>query len=172
MAIPLNAVVLAAGQGKRMRSSLPKVLHPLAGRPLAAHVLSAVRSLSPWGIVVVIGHGADRVRDALSEGDVSFAVQDPPRGTGDAARVGLAALPNHGVTLVTIGDIPLVPAEALARVVAAAGEERLAVLTAKVSRSRPAWAASSATAPDACARSWKSAMPTRRSAASTRSIPA
>ncbi len=132
VAVPLNVVLLAAGHGKRMRSSLPKVLHPLAGRPLAAHVLSAVRRLSPWGIVVVIGHGADRVRDALAEGDVSFAVQDPPRGTGDATRVGLAALPNHGVTLVTIGDIPLVPAEALARVVAAAGKERLAVLTAKV----------------------------------------
>lgn len=132
MAVPLNVVVLAAGHGKRMRSALPKVLHPLAGRPMVAHVLAATRSLSPRATAVVIGHGAERVREALAAAGVIFAVQDPPRGTGDAARVGLDALPHDGVTLVTIGDIPLVPAEALARVVAAAADNRLAVLTARV----------------------------------------
>ncbi len=115
-----------------MRSSLPKVLHPLAGKPMVAHVLAAARALSPRAIAVVVGHGADDVRKALAAGDVAFALQDPPRGTGDAARVGLDVLPHDGVTLVTIGDIPLVPVEALARVVAAAAQDRLAVLTARV----------------------------------------
>jgi len=130
--VPLNVVVLAAGHGKRMRSSLPKVLHPLAGRPMAAHVLAAARALGPRAIAVVVGHGADQVRAALAAGDVAFALQDPPRGTGDAARVGLDVLPHDGVTLVTIGDIPLVPVEALARVVNAAAHDQLAVLAAKV----------------------------------------
>jgi len=133
VAIPVNAIVLAAGQGKRMRSTLPKVLHPLAGQPLVAHVLAAVRALAPRTIAVVVGAGADNVRDALAGDDLVFAVQDPPRGTGDAARVGLDALPSDGVTLVTIGDIPLVPADALSRVAAAAAQGQLAVLTARVS---------------------------------------
>ncbi|MCC6868765.1 MAG: bifunctional UDP-N-acetylglucosamine diphosphorylase/glucosamine-1-phosphate N-acetyltransferase GlmU [Burkholderiales bacterium] len=131
--MPLNAIVLAAGQGKRMRSTLPKVLHPLAGQPLVAHVLAAVRALAPRTIAVVVGAGADNVRDALAGDALVFAVQDPPRGTGDATRVGLDALAPDGVTLVTIGDIPLAPVEALSRVVAAAAQGQLAVLTARVS---------------------------------------
>ncbi|MCC6194284.1 MAG: bifunctional UDP-N-acetylglucosamine diphosphorylase/glucosamine-1-phosphate N-acetyltransferase GlmU [Burkholderiales bacterium] len=115
-----------------MHSALPKVLHPLAGRPVVAYVIDAARSLSPRAVVVVVGHGADAVRQALAASDISFALQDPPRGTGDATRIALAALPADGVTLVTIGDIPLVPPEALARVVAGAREGRLALLTAKV----------------------------------------
>ena len=115
-----------------MRSALPKVLHPLAGRPLVAHVLAAARTLAPRVMGVVIGHGADAVRQALAAPDVTFVVQDPPRGTGDATRVALEALPADGITLVTIGDIPLVPPAALAALVEAAEAGQLAVLTAKV----------------------------------------
>src|SRR4030095_216102 len=97
---PLNVAILAAGQGKRMHSALPKVLHPLAGRPLARHVLDTVRGLAPRAIAVVVGYCADTVRLALAAPDLTFVLQDPPRGTGDAARVALAVLPQDGVTLV------------------------------------------------------------------------
>ena len=132
MTSPLNVAILAAGQGKRMHSALPKVLHLLAGRPLIAHVLAATRSLAPRAIAVVIGHGGDAVQAAIAAPDVRFATQEPPRGTGDATRVALAALPADGVTLVTIGDIPLVPPAALAALVREAEAGRLAVLTVRM----------------------------------------
>jgi bifunctional UDP-N-acetylglucosamine pyrophosphorylase / glucosamine-1-phosphate N-acetyltransferase len=133
MTSPLNVAILAAGQGKRMHSALPKVLHPLAGRPLIAHVLAAVRSLAPRAIVVVVGHGGDAVKSATAAPDVRFALQDPPRGTGDATRVALDVLPADGVTLISIGDIPLVPPTALSALIIEAQGGRLAVLTARVS---------------------------------------
>ncbi len=132
MTSPLNVAILAAGQGKRMRSALPKMLHPLAGRPLIDHVLAAARALAPRAIAVVIGHGGDAVQAATAASDLRFVRQEPPRGTGDATRVALAALPEDGVTLVTIGDIPLVPPAALAGLVKEAQGGRLAVLTANV----------------------------------------
>ena len=132
MAAAPNVAILAAGQGKRMRSALPKVLHPLAGRPLAAHVLAAVRELRPRAIVMVTGHGADDVEAALAAPDLRFVRQDPPRGTGDATRIALGALPADGVTLIGLGDVPLVPADALARLVELAEGGRLALLTARV----------------------------------------
>ncbi len=132
VASPLNVIILAAGQGKRMHSALPKVLHRLAGRPLVAHVIAAARRLAPRAIGVVIGHGAEAVRAAVAAPDVTFVIQDPPRGTGDAARVALEALAPDGVTLVMIGDIPLVPSDALGKLVETAEGGQLAVLTAKV----------------------------------------
>jgi bifunctional UDP-N-acetylglucosamine pyrophosphorylase/glucosamine-1-phosphate N-acetyltransferase len=129
---PLNVAILAAGQGKRMHSALPKVLHVLAGRPIIAHVLAAARALSPRAIAVVIGHGGDAVQAATAAPDLAFVRQDPPRGTGDATRVALAALPGDGVTLVTIGDVPLVPVSALAALVQEAEAGSLAVLAAHV----------------------------------------
>jgi bifunctional UDP-N-acetylglucosamine pyrophosphorylase / glucosamine-1-phosphate N-acetyltransferase len=132
MASPLNVVVLAAGLGKRMRSALPKVLHPLAGRPVVAYVIDAVRTLSPRAIAVVVGNGAEVVRSTIGAPDITFVVQDPPRGTGDAARLALDALPADGATLVTIGDIPLVPPAALGELVVQALAGNLAVLTARV----------------------------------------
>jgi bifunctional UDP-N-acetylglucosamine pyrophosphorylase / glucosamine-1-phosphate N-acetyltransferase len=131
MASPLDVVILAAGQGKRMHSALPKVLHRLAGRPLAAHVLAAARALSPRAIVMVTGYGADAVERELAAPDVIFARQDPPLGTGDAVRVALAKLPRDGVTLVGLGDVPLVASESLASV-AELAQDRVALLTARV----------------------------------------
>ena len=132
MASPLDVVVLAAGQGKRMHSAMPKVLHRLAGRPLVSHVLSAVRELSPRAIAVVVGHEAESVEREIRAPDVIFVRQDPPRGTGDATRLALDALPSDGVTLVGLGDVPLVPAEALASVAELAQTSGVALLTARV----------------------------------------
>lgn len=132
MTAPLNVVVLAAGLGKRMRSALPKVLHPLAGRPLVSYVIDAARSLSPRAIAVVVGHGADAVRSALAAPDLTFVMQETQRGTGDAVRVALDALPEDGATLVIIGDVPLVPAAALGELAVQALDGKLALLTAKV----------------------------------------
>jgi bifunctional UDP-N-acetylglucosamine pyrophosphorylase/glucosamine-1-phosphate N-acetyltransferase len=132
MASPLDIVILAAGHGKRMHSALPKVLHRLAGQPLAAYVLTAARGLKPRAIAVVVGYGADAVERELAAPDLVFVRQDPPRGTGDAARVAIEALPADGVTLVGLGDVPLVPAEALASVAEIAQASRVGLLTARV----------------------------------------
>ncbi len=129
----LQFVVMAAGQGKRMHSRSPKVLHPLAGRPLVAHVLDAARSLSPAALCLVVGHGGEIVRTALAAPDLVFVTQDPPRGTGDAVRVALGALAADGVTVVANGDCPLIPAATFAAIGARAAAGHLALLTAKVS---------------------------------------
>ncbi|MBS0319875.1 MAG: bifunctional UDP-N-acetylglucosamine diphosphorylase/glucosamine-1-phosphate N-acetyltransferase GlmU [Proteobacteria bacterium] len=123
---------MAAGQGKRMHSARPKVLHRLAGEPIVAHVLAAARSLAPTALAVVVGHGADAVRAALHAPDLTFVAQDPPRGTGDAVRVALAALPHEGVTVVANGDCPLVRPATFRALAERAARGRLAVLTARV----------------------------------------
>ena len=123
---------MAAGQGKRMHSARPKVLHALAGRPLVAHVLDAVRALGPRAIALVVGHGGDAVRAALAAPDLAFVTQDPPRGTGDAVRIALATLPEDGVTLVVNGDCPLIPTATFAALADLAMSGKLALLTARV----------------------------------------
>ncbi len=128
----LQIIVMAAGRGKRMYSALPKVLHPLAGRPLVSHVLDAARSVSPRALCLVVGHGEDAVREALAAPDLTVVTQDPPRGTGDAVRVALAALPPDGITIVANGDCPLIPAADFASLAAMAAGGGLAVLTARV----------------------------------------
>jgi bifunctional UDP-N-acetylglucosamine pyrophosphorylase / glucosamine-1-phosphate N-acetyltransferase len=125
--------VMAAGQGKRMHSALPKALHPLAGRPLVSHVLDSARSLAPDALCLVIGHGAERVREVLAAPGLAIVMQDPPRGTGDAVRVALAELPNNGITLVANGDCPLIPAATLKALADLAAGGGIAVLTARVS---------------------------------------
>jgi len=132
MAFPLDVVILAAGQGKRMQSALPKVLHLLAGRPLAAYVLATVRSLSPRAIAVVTGFGAEAVEQALGSLDLIFVRQEPPRGTGDAARVALSVLQLDGVTLVGLGDVPLISADALQSIASIAQQGRVGLLSARV----------------------------------------
>ena len=132
MTSPVNIVILAAGLGKRMHSTWPKVLHKLGGRPLIAHVLERVRKLAPHAIVVVTGVGAGEVEAEVAAPDVRFARQDPPRGTGDATRRALEVLPDDGVTLVGLGDVPLVPSESLKELVATARRGKLGLLTARV----------------------------------------
>lgn len=122
----IGAVVLAAGQGTRMRSALPKVVHPLAGRPMVGWVLEALAAAGATSTVVVVGHGADEVREVLPPG-AEVAVQERQRGTGDAARVGLEALdPACDTVVVAYGDTPLLEPELLRRLVEEHGSERRA----------------------------------------------
>ncbi|BBU28673.1 bifunctional protein GlmU [Burkholderia sp. THE68] len=128
----MNIVILAAGMGKRMRSALPKVLHSLAGKPLLAHVIDTARTLSPTRLVVVVGHGADKVREAVGAPDVQFALQDKQLGTGHAVQQALPLLDPSVPTLVLYGDVPLTRASTLERLIEAAGAERYGVLTVTV----------------------------------------
>src|SRR4051794_10702725 len=106
----MNVVILAAGMGKRMRSDLPKVLHALAGRPLLAHVLETAHSLEASRIVVVYGHGGDRVREAFPQAGLRWALQAPQLGTGHAVIQAAAELDEATPTLVLAGDVPLLRA--------------------------------------------------------------
>jgi bifunctional UDP-N-acetylglucosamine pyrophosphorylase/glucosamine-1-phosphate N-acetyltransferase len=126
----LQIAILAAGQGKRMRSSVPKVLQPLGGRPLLSHVLATARKLEPRAICVVDGGGA--LRERFPDTDLVWARQDPPRGTGDALKCALTALDGDGVTLVLFGADPLARAETLRQVAARAQEGTLSLLTVEL----------------------------------------
>jgi bifunctional UDP-N-acetylglucosamine pyrophosphorylase / glucosamine-1-phosphate N-acetyltransferase len=129
----IGAVVLAAGQGTRMRSALPKVVHRLAGRPMVAWVLDALADAGAERTVVVVGHGEQAVREALPEG-VEVAVQERRLGTGDATRVGLGALePSCEAVIVACGDTPLLPAGLVRRLVEEhVSEERSATMLTAV----------------------------------------
>lgn len=124
----INIVVLAAGQGKRMMSSIPKVLHPLAGVPMVLRVLSAAQALNPAKTVVVIGHGGEAVKAALPEGTLT-AVQTEQKGTGHAVAQALPLLDTSLPTLVLCGDVPCINVADLHALLAAAGMD-MAVLTA------------------------------------------
>jgi bifunctional UDP-N-acetylglucosamine pyrophosphorylase/glucosamine-1-phosphate N-acetyltransferase len=115
----LSIIVLAAGQGKRMHSSLPKVLHPLAGRPLLAHVLQAARALAPARIVVVHGHGGADVKSAFADAGVIWVEQARQQGTGHAVMQALPEIPPDDDVLVLYGDVPLIGSETLRRLVGA-----------------------------------------------------
>lgn len=128
----MNIVILAAGMGKRMHSDLPKVLHPLAGRPLLAHVLDTARSLSPSRLVVVVGHGADRVKEAVAAPDVAFALQARQLGTGHALMQAMPLLDPAQPTLVLYGDVPLTRAQTLRALVEAASGDRFGILTVEM----------------------------------------
>ena len=127
----LNVVILAAGQGKRMHSRRPKVLHNLAGRPLLGHVIAAARALEATQIVVVYGHGGEQVREAFTGGDLGFARQEPQLGTGHAVQQALPLLGAAPVTLVLYGDVPLTRPDTLQRLVQAS-QNSVAVLTAEL----------------------------------------
>ena len=125
----LNIAILAAGEGKRMRSGVPKVLHPLGGRPLLAHVVATARKLAADRICIVYGHGGDAVRQRFPDPDLQWALQDPPRGTGHALAQALPQLAAHGVTLVLFGADPLVRTETLESVLRPARQGALSLLT-------------------------------------------
>jgi len=127
----LNVVILAAGQGKRMHSRLPKVLQPLGGRPLIEHVVAAARKLKPARICVVYGHGGEQVPQAMRADGLMFVKQQPQLGTGHALAQALPHLENSGLTLVLYGDVPLIGEETLAAMIAGGGD-RLTLLTAEL----------------------------------------
>lgn len=124
----LNVVILAAGQGKRMHSELPKVLHTLAGKPLLAHVIATARALAPEKIVVVIGHGGDAVRRAAVAPDIEFALQAEQKGTGHALLQALPHLKQADTTLVLYGDVPLTGVDTLRGLLAGKGARILTAL--------------------------------------------
>ncbi|MDR0672704.1 MAG: bifunctional UDP-N-acetylglucosamine diphosphorylase/glucosamine-1-phosphate N-acetyltransferase GlmU [Zoogloeaceae bacterium] len=120
----LNIVILAAGQGKRMYSACPKVLHPLAGKPLLRHVLETARQLHPARLAVVYGHGGDAVRQAFSsDTDILWALQSEQRGTGHALAQALPLLDATLPTLTLYGDVPLVEKTTLERLLLQSGED-------------------------------------------------
>ncbi|MCA1247625.1 bifunctional UDP-N-acetylglucosamine diphosphorylase/glucosamine-1-phosphate N-acetyltransferase GlmU [Massilia sp. MS-15] len=131
----MNVVILAAGMGKRMQSALPKVLHPLAGKPLLRHVIDTARSLSPSKLCVIYGHGGAAVPEMLAQlardtgTAIDTALQQPQLGTGHAVMQALPQLDDSAPTLVLYGDVPLTTADSLARLVEAAGTDKLAILT-------------------------------------------
>ncbi len=131
MSAPLHVVVLAAGEGKRMKSALPKVLQTIAGVPMLGHVIASARALGPAGIHVVYGHGGDQVRAAfVDQPDLHWAEQAQQLGTGHAVQQAIPGVPEDARVLVLYGDVPLIRSETLQRLLDAPG--RLAVLAAEL----------------------------------------
>lgn len=127
----LDIVILAAGQGTRMRSALPKVLHPVAGKSMLGHVIDTARQLQPHSIQVVIGHGAEAVRERLAAPDLSFVLQAEQLGTGHAVAQALPALSAERV-LILYGDVPLIAAETLQRLLALVSDQQMGLLTVQL----------------------------------------
>ena len=126
----LEILVLAAGVGKRMRSSLPKVLQPLAGRPMLGHVLATARELAPRKVIVVHGHGAESVREAFNGEKVEWVLQNEQLGTAHAVMQAMPRVSADADVLILYGDVPLMRAATLQRLLKAANGG-LAVLTAE-----------------------------------------
>ncbi|WP_020654347.1 bifunctional UDP-N-acetylglucosamine diphosphorylase/glucosamine-1-phosphate N-acetyltransferase GlmU [Massilia niastensis] len=131
----MNVVILAAGMGKRMQSALPKVLHPLAGKPLLQHVIDTASSLKPSKLCVIYGHGGAAVPEMVSRLAestgiaIDTALQEPQLGTGHAVMQAVPQIDESAPTLVLYGDVPLTTAASLRRLVEAAGSDKLAILT-------------------------------------------
>jgi bifunctional UDP-N-acetylglucosamine pyrophosphorylase/glucosamine-1-phosphate N-acetyltransferase len=129
MSQPLHVIILAAGEGKRMKSRTPKVLQPIAGQPMLAHVIAAARELGAAGIHIVYGHGGAQVRAAFAgQADLRWAEQAQQLGTGHAVQQAMPAVPDAARVLVLYADVPLIGVETLRRLLVA-GAERAAVLT-------------------------------------------
>ncbi|MDB5951828.1 MAG: glmU [Massilia sp.] len=131
----MNVVILAAGMGKRMQSALPKVLHPLAGKPLLQHVINTARELAPRKLCVIYGHGGAAVPEMVNsqngngQAPIDTALQEPQLGTGHAVMQAAPQLDDDAPTLILYGDVPLTTAASLRRLVEAAGSDKLAILT-------------------------------------------
>ena len=128
----MNIVILAAGMGKRMQSALPKVLHPLAGKPLLSHVIDTARQLSPSRLCVIYGHGGEQVPQSLQAADLCFAKQEPQLGTGHAVMQAVPQLDFSVPTLILYGDVPLTTAASLRRLLAIADNDKLGILTVEL----------------------------------------
>ncbi|MHC8330473.1 bifunctional UDP-N-acetylglucosamine diphosphorylase/glucosamine-1-phosphate N-acetyltransferase GlmU [Pseudomonas sp. LB3P25] len=127
----LEIVILAAGQGTRMRSALPKVLHPIAGNSMLGHVIHSARQLDPQRIHVVIGHGADAVRERLAADDLNFVLQDKQLGTGHAVAQAVPFIESDTV-LILYGDVPLIEVETLQRLLKQVAPQQLGLLTVEL----------------------------------------
>lgn len=127
----LHIVILAAGQGTRMVSTLPKVLHCLAGKPILQHVIDIARTLQPAKLIAVCGHGSEKLKAAIADADIVWVHQAAQCGTGDAVKCALPEI-NGGMTLVLYGDVPLITASVLADLVQKAQQDKIALLTDSV----------------------------------------
>jgi len=125
----LSIVILAAGQGKRMKSDLPKVLQPLAGRPMLSHVIECARSLNAEATYVVYGHGGELVREILDDDPVHCVLQAEQLGTGHAVLQAMPSIPDDHLVLVLYGDVPLIRRETLEKLIAPADDKTIAVLS-------------------------------------------
>ncbi|OYY73534.1 MAG: UDP-N-acetylglucosamine diphosphorylase/glucosamine-1-phosphate N-acetyltransferase [Gammaproteobacteria bacterium 28-57-27] len=134
--MPLHIVILAAGQGTRMRSSLPKVLHPIAARPMLQHVLDAALALSPAQVHVVIGHGADSVRAQLAAYPVTWVNQEQQLGTGHAVQQAMPGIPDAARVLILYGDVPLIRSATCQQLLDALQQADLALLSVELAEPR------------------------------------
>lgn len=130
--MPLSIIILAAGQGTRMRSGMPKVLHRLGGRPLLAHVIETARALDSADIHVVIGHGAEQVRAAFQDQDIHWVLQEQQLGTGHAVAQVMPAVAGDHTVLVMYGDVPLISAATLEPLCVTAEQGFVGLLTAEL----------------------------------------
>jgi bifunctional UDP-N-acetylglucosamine pyrophosphorylase/glucosamine-1-phosphate N-acetyltransferase len=132
---PLHIVILAAGEGTRMKSNLPKVLHRIGGRPMLVHLLETASSIEPAAIHVVIGSGSDQVRQACSQFQVNWVIQAERRGTGHAVAQAMPSIPDDARVMVLLGDHPLIPAAVL-RELTSGRPAPLTVLTMELAKPR------------------------------------
>lgn len=128
----LDIVILAAGKGTRMQSEWPKVLHPLAGRPLLGHVLDAAAALAPRRVCVVYGHGGETLPRAIARDDLAWVKQEPQLGTGHAVQQALPHLDPAASVLILYGDVPLIQADTLRQLTTIAADGDLALLTVRL----------------------------------------
>ncbi|MFV1982203.1 MAG: bifunctional UDP-N-acetylglucosamine diphosphorylase/glucosamine-1-phosphate N-acetyltransferase GlmU [Thiohalomonadales bacterium] len=125
----LNIVILAAGQGTRMKSSLPKVLHPIGGKPMVAHVISSAKILSPKKVIIVYGFGGDKLRKKIKDDDLIWVEQKEQLGTGHAVQQAADQFEDDAIILVLYGDVPLITPQTLTFLFEAAKDNSLAILT-------------------------------------------
>ena len=124
-----TVIILAAGKGTRMRSSLPKVLQPLAGRPLLGHVIETAKKLNADNIITIYGHGGDRVQTAFAQEDIKWVEQAEQLGTGHAVQMTLPVLPQDGVSLILSGDVPCINPFTLQKLLDATAETGIGLVT-------------------------------------------
>ncbi len=124
-----TVIILAAGKGTRMRSSLPKVLQPLAGRPLLGHVIETAKKLNADNIITIYGHGGDRVQTAFAQEDIKWVEQAEQLGTGHAVQMTLPVLPQDGVSLILSGDVPCINPVTLQKLLDATAETGIGLVT-------------------------------------------
>lgn len=125
----LDILVLAAGKGTRMRSDLPKVLHPVGGKALVQHVVDTARKVGGEQILIIVGHGAEKVEERMAAPDVRFVLQAQQLGTGHAVQQALPHLRNDATVLILYGDVPLTRAETLQKLIASVSEQQMGLLT-------------------------------------------
>ncbi len=127
-----EVIVLAAGKGTRMRSSLPKVMHPIAGKPMLGHVIDAARTIHATAVHVVVGHGAEAVKSAFDGDNLSWVEQREQKGTGHAVQQALPVLDSDSIVLILYGDVPLISPDTLHELTAKCGANRMALLTTQL----------------------------------------